>query len=303
MSTRAELGEFLRSRRARLRPEDVVIRPCGGQRRVPGLRREELAQLAGVSVDYYIRLEQGRVGNPSDVVLDAIARALRLDTVEHTHLRNLVRPPVPADRADSPPPGEDGPAVRPALQQLLDALEGVPAYVAGPRTDILAWNRMAADLMIDFGSVDVNERTWAHLVFTNPAIGGLFVDWHGKARDTVAYLRLSAGRYPDDPALAALIEELHEVNADFRHLWQDQNVREKTYGTKEFRHPVVGELTLDYETLRLPDAPDQVLVTYTAPAGSPDRRALALLTGWAQVPGTLTAPLERPQPTDAIGAA
>ncbi|GIH73863.1 helix-turn-helix transcriptional regulator [Planobispora longispora] len=282
VNMRADLAEFLRTRRARLRPEDVGLQPFGGaRRRVPGLRREELAQLAGVSVDYYVRLEQGRTNNVSEEILEAVARALRLDEAERAHLRNLARP-APARRRPAPRPER----VRPGLRRLLDMAEGIPAYVIGRRGDVLAWNRMAAAAFLDFGALPPAERNWARMIFLNEDVRALFADWRAKGQETVAYLRLRAGAYPDDPELAALVGELSVKSEDFRRWWAHHNVKDKTNGRKVLRNPLVGELVLDYESLRLPDDPDQVLVVYTAEAGSPSETSLRLLGSWrAREPG------------------
>ncbi|GAA4090460.1 MULTISPECIES: helix-turn-helix transcriptional regulator [Actinomadura] len=273
MDKRAELTEFLRSRRARLQPEDVGLPPFGGRRRVPGLRREELAQLAGVSVDYYVRLEQGRTRNVSEEVLDAVAGALRLDDDERAYLRNLARPARSARRR--PPARAE--RVRPGVRRLLEMAEGVPAYVFGRRCDVLAWNRLACALFTDFGALPPAERNWARLIFLNEEMQALFEDWTVKAKDTVAFLRLSAGEYPDDPELAALVGELSVRSEDFRRWWADHNVKDKSNGRKVVLHPLVGRIELDYETLRLPDNRDQMLTTYTVEAGSPSETALRLL--------------------------
>ncbi|MBA9007492.1 helix-turn-helix domain-containing protein [Thermomonospora cellulosilytica] len=289
MDKRAELAEFLRTRRARLRPEDVGLRPFGGaRRRVPGLRREELAQLAGVSVDYYVRLEQGRTQNVSEEVLAAVAQALRLDETEYTHLRNLARPVRRARR-----PAARAERVRPGLQRLLDMAEGVPAYVLGRRGDVLAWNRLAATVFVDFAALPPAERNWARLIFLNGEVQRLFVDWTVKARETVAFLRLQAGAHPDDRELAALVGELSVKSEDFRRWWADHNVKEKTHGRKAIRHPQAGELALDYESLRPIGEPDQVLVTYTAPAGSEAEAALRLLGSLAAAGGPLSEHADR----------
>jgi transcriptional regulator with XRE-family HTH domain len=274
MDKRVELTEFLRTRRARLQPEEAGVRPFGGRRRVPGLRREELAQLAGVSVDYYVRLEQGRTNNVSDEVLDAVAQALRLDDDERAYLRNLAKP---VRRRRRPPRPE---RVRPGLRRLLEVAENIPAYIIGRRGDVLAWNRLAAALFVDFGALSPAERNWARLIFLNEDVRELFDDWTVKGRESVAYLRLQAGNYPDDTELAALVGELSVKSEHFRRWWADHNVRDHTNGPKHLHHPLVGEMILHYECLKMPDAPDQLLVTYTAEAGSPSDTALRLLAGW-----------------------
>jgi transcriptional regulator with XRE-family HTH domain len=269
------LGEFLKSRRSRLDPEDVGVATFG-RRRVPGLRREEVARLAGVSVDYYVRLEQGRAAHPSEIVLESIARALRLDDVERAHLHGLAKPALPRRR----PPGRE--RVRPGLRRLLDRLEGVPAFVLGRRMDVLAWNRLGAALLADFDGLPPRERNMPRLLFLDPGSRGYYPEWEQVARETVGVLRRLAGRYPDDTALAELVGELSMKSEPFRRWWAAGDVREKTHGRKLIHHPLVGELELEYETLALPDAPDQLLVTYTAHAGSPSQTSLDLLASWAQ---------------------
>lgn len=269
MDPRTELGSFLRSRRARLQPEDVGL-PDFGRRRVPGLRREEIAQLAGVSADYYVRLEQGRDIHPSEGVLDAIARALRLDDDERAHLHRLVKP---RPRVRRPPPQQ---RVRAGVQRLLDAMERVPAFVLGRRMDVLAWNRMASALLSDFAGAPRGQRNMLRHVFLDPVARDLYPEWDVVAEETVAYLRLATGVDPDDPEMAALVGELTLNSDEFVALWTRHDVREKTHGTKRIAHPLVGELTLEYETLRLPD-PDQVLAVYTAERGSASAQALDLL--------------------------
>ncbi|MFD0278088.1 helix-turn-helix transcriptional regulator [Kitasatospora sp. NPDC127111] len=290
LDRRTELGAFLRSRRARLRPDDLGLTHYGGQRRVPGLRREELARLAGVSVDHYVRLEQGRTLHFSEAVLDAVARALRLDAVERDHLYRLARPWPEPERASpaTSPHGSPGPApqpqpqrVRAGLRRLLDSTADVPAYVVGRNTDVLAWNRLAAALITDFGALPPRHRNLARLVFLDEGIRGLYADWHGKAADVAAYLRLDAGRRPDDPRTAELIDELSAASVEFRELWAAHELRDKTHGRYVYHHPVVGELDLGFETLRLPDDPDQALIAHTVEEGSPSDTALRLLSAWA----------------------
>lgn len=276
LDRRAELSEFLRTRRARLQPQDVGLPEFGRARRVPGLRREELAQLAGVSVAYYTRLEQGNGRNVSAEVLDAIARALRLTDAEHAHLNHLARP---ARHKKKRRPAKVQ-RVRTGLLFLLDSMEGIPAYVAGARSDILAWNPMAAAVFGDWAALPAAERNWARLVFLSPAYRDLFLNWDSKASDMVSYLRLYAGCHPDDPQLSALVGELSLKSEEFRRLWATHNVKEKGHGIKLIRHPLVGDLTLSYETLNLPDDEDQQLVTYHAEPGSESAQALSLLASW-----------------------
>ncbi|GEC05715.1 DNA-binding protein [Streptomyces spinoverrucosus] len=277
LDRRAELSEFLRSRRARLKPEDVGLADYGRHRRVPGLRREELAQLAGVSVAYYTRLEQGNGRNVSAEVLDAIARALRLTDAEHAHLTHLAKP-----KQHKKKPAARTQQVRVALRQLLDMFDSVPAYIVGRRSDILAWNRMAAAVFGDWAELPAQERNWARLVFLKPEYRDLFVDWDQKASDIVAFLRMDAGCHPDDPRLSALVGELSVKSEEFRRLWATHDVKEKSHGVKRFHHPLVGELSLSFETFRLVDDAEQSLITYHAEPHSPSAEALRLLASWGR---------------------
>ncbi|MFI7342179.1 helix-turn-helix transcriptional regulator [Streptomyces sp. NPDC050085] len=275
---RAELSQFLRTRRARLRPADVGL-VSYGQRRVPGLRREELAQLAGVSVEYYVRLEQGRNPHVSDSVLEAVGRALRLDAAEQDHLRNLARPDRarPAARARSTSLAPE--PVRPALQRLIDAQPG-PAYLCGPLTEVVAWNAQAVAVFGDFGQLPDEQRNFAYLIFLDEAYRALFADsWQEKAESTVGLLRVSVGRHPDDPALASLIGTLAMKSEEFGALWAQQDVHEKAAGQYALRHPVVGPLDLDFEILHLPEA-ERVLVSYLPTPGTDAAENLGLLASW-----------------------
>ncbi|MFE2883154.1 helix-turn-helix domain-containing protein [Streptomyces sp. NPDC059272] len=274
----SELRDFLRSRRARITPEEAGLAPAPGTRRVPGLRREEVAQLAGVSVDYYVRLERGRHLNVSASVLDAIARALRLTDLERAHLFRVARPcrtrprPLPPQR------------VRPGLRLLLDSLTEVPALVYGRRMDVLAANDLASALYTDFEALPARDRNMARLVFLDDDFRSLYADWEGAARGIVASLRLYAGRHPHDPALAELVGELSVLDADFRHWWADHDVFQRTHGTKHFHHPVVGDLVLAYEAFAPTDDPEQILGVSTAEPGSPSAERLQLLASWSRTP-------------------
>ncbi|MFD4633954.1 helix-turn-helix domain-containing protein [Streptomyces sp. NPDC058284] len=277
LDSRAELSEFLRTRRARLQPQDVGLPDFGRHRRVPGLRREELAQLAGVSVAYYTRLEQGNGRNVSGEVLDAIARALRLTDAEHAHLTRLAKP-----KALKKKRAVRQQHMRPALQQLLDTIQTVPAYVVGRRTDILGWNALAAALFGDWGRLAPADRNWARFCFLDPRSRDLFVDWDQKASDIVSYLRMDAGCYPNDPELSALVGELSVKSEEFRGLWATHDVREKGHGVKHLHHPLVGDLTLSFETLKLPDDCDQSLLMYHAEPDSASAQGLRLLASWGR---------------------
>lgn len=275
LDRRAELSEFLRTRRARLKPEDVGLPDFGRHRRVPGLRREELAQLAGVSVAYYTRLEQGNGRNVSAEVLDAIARALRLTNAESSHLTHLAKPKQHKKKTSTPTEH-----VRVPLRHLLDSIETIPAYVCGRRTDILVWNRMAAAVFGDWSELPPQERNWARLVFLRPEYRDLFVEWEQKAADIVSMLRMDAGFCPDDPRLSALVGELSVKSEEFRRLWATHDVKEKSYGVKRLHHPLVGDLTLHFEGFKLSDGSDQTLIAYHPEPGSPSADALRLLASW-----------------------
>ncbi|MFD9910099.1 helix-turn-helix domain-containing protein [Streptomyces sp. NPDC059063] len=266
--TRRALGGFLRARRGRVAPEHVGL-AGGRRRRVRGLRREELAQLAGISVDYYVRLEQGRATQPSPEVLDALADALGLDAAERRHLDTLVaarRDPVPRAR------------VSPLLRRLLDSLDGIPAFVTNHRLDVVAFNQLGAELVGGLGEPGRRERNQARYLLLDPASRDVFADWEDRAVEAVGQLRVSAGRYADDAELAALIAELAARSDKFRQIWDTGAVVMCAAGSKRLRHPVAGELTLDYETLHVPAAPGEgglVVHVFSAEEGSPDEVALA----------------------------
>jgi transcriptional regulator with XRE-family HTH domain len=268
-----DLGQFLRSRRARLTPSDAGL-AATGPRRVPGLRREEVAHLAGVSVDYYTRLERGRNVSVSESVLDALARALRLTGTEREHLFTLAKP-VSTRRRTLPPQ-----RVRPALARLLSGLTEHPALVLGRRLDVLATNPLARALYTDFDALPHRERNLARYIFLDDGARSLYVDWPGAARGVVGTLHLYAGQHPHDPRLAELVGELSVRDEDFRRWWADQEVSRRTHGTKHYRHPIVGEMILDYEALAPTGDDDQVLGLHTAEPGSPSEEALRLLASW-----------------------
>jgi transcriptional regulator with XRE-family HTH domain len=279
----AELREFLRARRAKLSPTDAGLPSHLGNRRVPGLRREEVAQLAGVSVDYYIRLERGRRLNVSDGVLDALARALQLTDTERAHLFAVARPSRAGGQRKPLPPQR----VRPGLQRVVDALTDLPALVLGRRLDVLATNQLTRALYTDFDALPPRERNMARYLFLDEGGRQLYVDWPAAARSVVASLHLYAGRNPHDPQLAELVGELSVHDADFRRWWADHDVYQRTHGTKRYRHPLVGELTLGYEALNPTGDPDQTLGLNTVEPGSPSEQALRLLASW-----TSTRPLD-----------
>ncbi len=272
------MAEFLRSARARLTPREAGIDDYGpGRRRVSGLRREELARLAGVSVDYYTRLEQGRSRSASAEVLDALAAALRLDDAERSHLHTLARPRPTRRRRPRPQ------RVHPATWDLLDTLQqaGRPGFVLGRRLDVLAHNQLAGRLITDFRALPAAERNQARFVFLDPHARELYRDWPRVAADTAAMLRLDAGRHPDDPALGALVGDLSIRSAEFRRFWSDNKVHRRTTGTKDYHHPLVGDLTVTYQALTPGDDPDQILFVYGAEPGGPSETSLRLLAQWS----------------------
>ncbi|NEE00802.1 helix-turn-helix domain-containing protein [Phytoactinopolyspora halotolerans] len=279
-SVNRELSDFLRRARSKVDPARAGLPYDGRIRRVPGLRREEVALLAGVSTDYYTRLEQGRRITPSESVLDAIARALGLDEAGRTHLGHLVGATAGTPRTNTPTVQR----VRPGLYQFLDSLDGHPALILGRRTDVLASNRLARALFTDFDTMRPKERNYARWMFLDEAARTLFLDWDQQARACVENLRLDLGNYPDDPAARDLVADLAQHSPQFRAWWEEHGVYQRTFGSKRLRHPVVGDLTVQYETLTMPGDRDQALFVYTTEAGTSSREAMNLLASWARVP-------------------
>lgn len=271
-----ELADFLKRARSVVDPAHTELPADGRIRRVPGLRREEVAMLAGVSTDYYTRLEQGRRITPSATVLDAIARALNLDATGRAYLSHLVETPVSPSKATRAVQ-----RVRPGLYQLLENLDSAPAMILGRRTDVLATNRALRVLLTDFDSMAPRHRNYARWMFLSSDARELFLDWEEQARTVVENLRLDIGNAPHDPAAAALVSELTVASSEFGTWWSEHRVYQRTYGAKRLRHPVVGELTLDYETFMLPGDADQTVFVFTTVAGSPARDALNLLLSWS----------------------
>lgn len=268
---RDELADFLQSRRARLNPREVGLVP-GGRRRVPGLRREETALLAGISIDYYVRLEQGRAGRPSEEVLRAVATALRLDPAEEDHLFQLARPWPAADAATEPAAG-----IRSEIRTMLGALGATPAFVINGRMDVLAANPLATALILDCASGPATRANAASMIFLDPVAESYYLDWEDVALEAIGFLRVTAARTPGDTGLARLLDELG-ASPRFPELWSRHEVARKGHGSKRLVHPEVGELTVRYETLTLPADPDQTLVMYVAEPGSPTAAALRRLT-------------------------
>lgn len=278
MDNRAEIREFLSSRRARITPEQAGLPAYGGNRRVKGLRREEVALLAGVSIDYYVRMERGNLAGASDSVLESLSRALQLDEAETAHLYDL------AKAASAGAPSRKRPAPKgmsPAIQQILDAITDAPAWVRNARHDMLAANRMARALYSPVLADPRRPANNARFVYLDPASQDFFVDWERAADDIAAMLRSEAGRNPHDKALTELIGELATRSEVFRTRWAKHNVRFHRTGFKKVRHPVVGDLELNFEAMELPSNPGLTLLVYTAAPGTPTADALKLLASWA----------------------
>ncbi|WP_330301616.1 MULTISPECIES: helix-turn-helix transcriptional regulator [unclassified Streptomyces] len=270
-----ELADFLRTRRARVTPDQAGLPEDGRARRVPGLRRDEVARLAGVSTEYYTRIEQGRAQNPSPEVLEALAGTLRLDPSEREHLTDLLARPAPARRAPTSPQ-----RVRPGLHLMLQTLDHVPAFILGRRTDILASNRLAREVLTDFDALPAPRRNLARYYLLDPDARERVGDWEQIAAETVAILRLEAGRSPQDRQLADLVGELTLKSPEFSTWWNDHRVLRRTHGAKYYHHPLVGELHFSYESFQVPGDTDQTLCVYNVEPASDTTRALQLLTSW-----------------------
>lgn len=295
---RAEVRDFLSSRRARISPQDAGLPAYGANRRVKGLRREEVAMLAGVSVDYYVRMERGNLAGASDSVLDSLASALRLDEAERDHLLALARESGAGSRRRRRP----GPVrVRPVLRQVLDAVTGAPAWIRNGRHDILAMNQLARALYAPVLADPRRPANTTRFVYLDPAAEQFFVDYDQVARDAAAMLRLEAGRSPHDQALIELVGELSTRSELFRQRWASQDVRFHRSGRKRLRHPAVGQLDLDFEAMELPSEPGLQLNVYTAAVGTPTADALRLLGSWAASQDVL--PTEAPTPSRSTGTA
>ena len=277
MDSNTEIREFLASRRARLRPEEAGIPTYGTHRRVPGLRREEVAILAGVSVDYYTRLERGNLRGTSEGVLNALARALHLDEAERTHLFDLARAANESGISNRRRTASQ--RVRPSVQRILDAMVGAPAWVRNPCHDFLAANQLGYALYSEMFTDPVRPANNARFVFLNPRSQEFFADWEQAANDIVAILRSEAGHNPYDRALTDLIGELSTRSETFRTKWAAHNVRFHRTGRKQLHHPIVGDLDLAYEAMELPGE-DLTVLVYTAEAGSASQDALNLLASW-----------------------
>jgi transcriptional regulator with XRE-family HTH domain len=277
MDNRGEVREFLASRRARITPERAGLPVSAGGRRVPGLRRGEVATLAGVSVEYYTRIERGNLRGVSDSVLHAIARALRLDDAERIHLFDLARATGLGTTRRRPTRQR----IRPGLQRILDAVTDTPATVHNSRLDILAANSLGYALFSDIFADPQRPANHIRFIFLDPRSRDFYPDWQSSANDAVAVLRAEAGHDPHDQALTSLIGELSTRSDEFRTRWAAHNVRQHRSGTKRLHHPVVGDLELEFEKLDVTADPGLVLQAYIAEAGSPSHDALSLLASWA----------------------
>jgi transcriptional regulator with XRE-family HTH domain len=278
VDTKREIREFLTSRRARITPQEAGLASYGS-RRVPGLRREEVAVLAGVSVPYYSRLERGNMSGVSSSVLDALACALRLDEAERAHLLDLAHAaqPTVAPRRQRQPRQR----VRPAIQRVLDAMTDAAAHLTNERLDILASNELNHALYSELFDGRVPPVNAPRFVYLDPRARDFYLDWDRTARDIVAVLRSAAGRNPYDRELSDLVGELSTRSETFRTYWAAHNVRFHVSGIKHFHHPVVGDITLNYERIELAADSGLAIMTYTAEPGSESEQALRLLGSWA----------------------
>ncbi|MGO4145300.1 helix-turn-helix transcriptional regulator [Paenarthrobacter sp. YAF11_1] len=292
MDNRSEIREFLATRRARISPDQAGLPAYGGNRRVPGLRREEVALLSGMSVDYYIRLERGNLGGVSESVLEALSRALQLDDAEHAHLFDLARAAGPASKQRRRPAEQQ---VRPTVQRILDAMTDVPAYVRNGRRDILAANKLGYALYSELFLDPVRPVNVARFVFLSPRARDFFLDWEKSANDLVAVLRTEAGRNPYDRALTDLVGELSMRSEDFRTRWAAHNVKYHRTGLKRIHHPVVGDIELQFEAMELPADPGLSLIVYSTEPGSAAEESLKLLASWSASEGS---PTSAPQTAD-----
>ncbi|ADP82405.1 helix-turn-helix domain-containing protein [Pseudofrankia inefficax] len=292
MDNRDEVKAFLSSRRARITPAQAGLPTHGRGRRVPGLRRGEVADLAGVSVEYYSRLERGNLAGVSDSVLDALAHALRLDDAERTHLLDLARAAGPATRSRRTPSTQQ---IRPSLTRVLDGMTELPALVNNARLDVLAANPLAMALFEPQFTDPTRPVNHARFTFLNPRAHDFWIDWERAADDNVAMLRLEAGRDPYDKAISDLVGELSTRSEAFRTRWAAHDVRLHRVGLKHIRHPLVGDLHLSYDVMDLAADPGLALVAFSAETGTPTDDALKLLASWAATHDPAPTPTRRNQ--------
>jgi transcriptional regulator with XRE-family HTH domain len=280
VDNRDDVRQFLATRRGRITPQQAGLPTHGANRRVPGLRREEVAVLAGVSIDYYTRLERGNLSGVSDSVLEAIARALQLDDAERGHLFDLARTAngTALNRRRWPSSQH---SVRPGLQRLLDSMTDAPALVRNGWLDVVATNQLGRALFAPAFNASAEQTNLARFTFSDQAAAEFFADWGDVADATVALLRVETGRRPDDQNVSDLVAELAACSDEFRIRWAGHNVRLHDNGNKRFHHPVVGDLTLSFEELPLPAEAGLVVTAYTAAEGSPSHDGLRFLASWA----------------------
>jgi transcriptional regulator with XRE-family HTH domain len=290
VDNRSDIRDFLMSRRARITPEQAGLLPGGGRRRVAGLRREEVAVLAGVSTEWYTRLEKGHIAGVSEDVLSAVARALQLDEAERTYLFDLARV---AGRPARTPQRRGTAQVQPPVQWMLDSMTASAAFVANGRLDIVASNSLGRALHSPMFDEPRRPANFARFQFLDPRSRDYYADWESASNVTVALLRAEAGRHPNDTQLRELVGELSTVSEDFRTRWAAHDVRIHHNGSKQFRHPVVGALDLGYYTFDLPpdDHRGLRLTVYTAEPGTPSEDALKLLASWAATAVDATTPV------------
>lgn len=274
-----ELHEFLASRRAAITPESVGLPPSNSIRRVKGLRREEVAILAGVSVDYYVKLEQGRAENISEQALEAVENALRLDELERKHLRSLLRP----GSIHTPRPAASAPKARPAVLSMIHALDPVPAVIHGPHLEILGINHAGKALLDDFDAMPREDRNLAKWMFLNPRAKVVYLNWEAIAPQMVAILRNAAIPGVRNELLTRLVGELTVASPEFARMWSDYRLFEHSHGVKHFFNETVGEMKINYETMPLPGDHGQSVVVYTADVGSASEEKLKLLASWTAI--------------------
>jgi transcriptional regulator with XRE-family HTH domain len=300
MDNRNDIREFLTSRRDRLTPQEAGLPDFGGRRRVKGLRREEVALLAGMSTEYYVRLERGNATGVSEAVLNGISRALKLDAAEHAHLYALVR----AANQGADPGRRRGPSrpqrIRPNVQQLIDAMSNVPVFVQNGRLDAVATNRLGSALFSEMFAMPQRPMNAARFTFLDPRAQTFYRDWESNARQIVALLRAEAGRSPYDRILSDLVGELATRSDHFRTLWASHDVREHRTGSKNVHHPVVGDLDLTFEAMDLTSDRGLQLLAFSAQPGSPTHDGLQLLASWAATNPIDTAGTNAPVATDAV---